>query len=121
MKIKLDILPQEIVDRYNLLKIAHNGHVYIKIKVRMYSLPKAGILANELLKTCLAAKGYHEAQFTPGLYRHVWRPIMFSLVVDNFGIKSQGIQHVRHLNETLEEHYEVSVDWKGRLALATRQ
>ena len=35
---------------------------------------------------------------------------MFSLVVDNFGIKSQGIQHVRHIKETLEENYEVSVD-----------
>ena len=67
MKIKLDILPQEIVDRYNLLTIAHNEYVYIKIKGRMYGLPEAGILANKLLKTRLAAKGYHEAQFTPGL------------------------------------------------------
>ena len=40
---------------------------------------------------------------------------MFNFVVDDFGIKSQGIQHVRHLKETLEENYEVSVDWKGRL------
>ena len=71
MKIKLDILPQEIVDRYNLLTIAHNGNVYIKIKGGMYGLPEAGILANKLLKTCLAVKGYHEAQFTPGLYCHL--------------------------------------------------
>ena len=81
----------------------------------MYGLPEAGILANGLQKNRLADKGYHRAQFTPGLYRHVWRPIMFSLVVDDFGIKSQGIQPVRHLKETLEYHYEVSVDWKGRL------
>ena len=45
----------------------------------------------------------------------MWRPITFSLVVDDFGIKLQGIQHVRHIKKTLEEHYEVSVDWKGRL------
>ena len=32
MKIKLDILPQEIVDKYNLLTIARNGYVYIKLK-----------------------------------------------------------------------------------------
>ena len=71
MRIKLDIVPKEIVDRYNLLTIARNEHVYIKIKGGMYGLPKAGIMANELLKTCLAAKGYHKAQLTPGLYRHV--------------------------------------------------
>ena len=110
MKIKLDILPQEIVNRYKLLTIARNGYVYIKIKGGMYRLTEAGIMANELLKTRLAAKGCHEAQFTPGLYCHVWRLITFSLVVDNFGIKLQGIQHVIHLKETIEEHYEVSVD-----------
>ena len=40
MKIKLYILPQEIVDRYNLLTIAHNGHVYIKIKAICTAFPK---------------------------------------------------------------------------------
>ena len=110
MKIKLDILPQEIVNRYNLLTTAHNGHVYMKIKGVNYVLPEAGILANALLKTCLAAKGYHKAQFILGLYDHVCRLIMFSLIVDNFGIKLQGIQHVRHLKKMLEEHYDVSVD-----------
>ena len=35
---------------------------------------------------------------------------MFSLVVDDFGVKCQGIEHARHLKKSLEEHYEVSVD-----------
>jgi len=34
----------------------------------------------------------------------------FALVVDDFGIKTVGIQHVKHLKATLERHYEVSVD-----------
>ena len=40
---------------------------------------------------------------------------MFSLVVDDFGVKCEGIQHAKHLKESLEYHYEVSVDWKVRL------
>ena len=40
---------------------------------------------------------------------------MFSLVVDDFGVKCEGIQHAKHLKESLENHYEVAVDWKGRL------
>ena len=40
---------------------------------------------------------------------------MFSLVVGDFGVKYQGIQHTKHLKEALEKYYEVAVDWKGRL------
>ena len=115
MRMKLDILPEEIINKYNLREIAHNGWVYIRINKGMYGLPEAGILANKLLKKRLDKHGYYECQFTPGLYRHVWRPIMFSLVVDDFGVKCQGIQHAKHLKAALEEHYEVSVDWKGKL------
>ena len=115
MRMKLDIIPEEIIDKYNLREIAHNGWVYIRIIRGMYGLPESGILANQLLKKRLLKSGYYECQFTPGLYKHVWRPIMFSLVVDDFGVKCQGIQHARHLKQTLEQYYEVSVDWEGKL------
>jgi hypothetical protein len=84
MRMKLDILPEEIIAKYNLRAIVHNGWVYFKIKRGMYGLPKSGILANKLLKQRLIKAGYYECQFTPGLYKHFWRPIMFSLVVDDF-------------------------------------
>ena len=70
----------------------------------IYGLTEAGILANKLLKKRLSTHGYYECQFTPDLYRHVWRPIMFSLVVDDFGVKFKGIQHSKHLKEALEKY-----------------
>ena len=115
MRMKLELIPQEIIDKYNLRELAHNGWVYIRIIRGMYGLPESGILANQLLKKRLLKSGYYECQFTPGLYKHVWRPIIFSLVVDDFGVKCQGIQHARHLKQTLEQYYEVSVDWEGKL------
>ena len=84
---KIDILPDEIIEKYNLCNIFHNEYVYFKINMGMYGLPEAGILANKILKKRLIKHGYYEWQFTPGLYRHVWRPIMFSLVVGDFGVK----------------------------------
>ena len=115
MRMNIEILPEEIIEKYNLNSIVHNGWVYFRIKRGMYGLPEAGILANKLLKSRLIQAGYFECQFTPGLYKHVWRPIMFSLIVDDFGVKCQGMQHARHLKKTLEKHYEVSVDWEGKL------
>ena len=40
---------------------------------------------------------------------------MFSLVMDDFGVKCEGIQQAKHLQNSFEHHYEVSLDWEGRL------
>eukprot|EP00804_Cyclotella_cryptica_P010139 CCRYP_018484-RA/>CCRYP_018484-RA protein AED:0.26 eAED:0.26 QI:0/-1/0/1/-1/1/1/0/264 len=50
---------------------------------------------------------------TPRFSEHDWRPISFTLCVDDFGVKYVGIKHAQHLLQTLNEHYETSQDWKG--------
>ena len=101
MKMKIYILPNDIIEKYNLRDIVHNEYVCFKIKMGMYGLPEAGIMEKKLLKKRLSTHGYYKCQLTPGLYQHVWRPIMFSLVVDDFGVKCQGIQHAKHLKEAM--------------------
>ena len=71
-----------------------------------------GLLANQLLTEPLQKHGYFKCQFTPGLWKHVWRPITFTLVVDDFGIKSDVLTHTNYLKLTLEKYYKVTVDWK---------
>ena len=97
MRLPFKIIPQEIVDKYNLTELEDNGWIYVKIVRGMYGLPIAGKIANEQLQRRLARAGYFPVQFTPGLWRHVWRPVTFTLVVDDFGIKSVGEQHANHL------------------------
>ncbi len=58
----------------------------------MYGLPQSGILANKLLKKRLALHGYFEQSHTPGLWKHVSRPVWFNHCVDDFGIKYIGIK-----------------------------
>ena len=52
--------------------------------------------------------------YTPGLWLHEWRPIQFSLVVDDFGVKYVGEENAKHLVNALVEHYEISQDWDGK-------
>jgi hypothetical protein len=59
----------------NLLPLVLDGNVYIEVQKGMYGLPQAGILANQLLARRLAIHGYHQTKSTPGLWRHVTRPI----------------------------------------------
>eukprot|EP00957_Ditylum_brightwellii_P166630 12684276-Ditylum_brightwellii.AAC.1 len=79
----------------------------------MYGLPQAGILANTLLTERLATNGYEPCHHTPGLWKHAWQPIWFSLAVDDFGIKYVGKEHVDHLFQTLHHWYKVAEDWSG--------
>jgi hypothetical protein len=105
---KLDLFPQGIIDQYKLTnKVDHNENVHCKVRRGMYGLPQAGIIAQEVLQECLLAAGYSQSKLTPGYWKHEWRPISFTLVGYDFGIKYIGKEHIMHLIKTLKEHYEV--------------
>jgi hypothetical protein len=67
MVINLSSLPQETIDKYDLLNLAQDGKVYIEIQKGMYGLPQAGILTNEWLQRNLAKDGYRPTQHTRAL------------------------------------------------------
>jgi hypothetical protein len=62
----------------------------------VWELPQAGILASKLLRNRLLPHGNYECKHTPGLWRHLTHPISFTLVVDDFGVKYVGREHVDH-------------------------
>ena len=82
----------------------HNNWVYFEIRKGIYGLPQSGILAQKLLADRLAKKGYYQCKCTPGLWCHKWWPIMFTLIVDDFGIEYVGEQHSIHLRDTIRTH-----------------
>jgi hypothetical protein len=111
MKMLLSRFPEEIIQKYNLNALAVDGWVYIEIRKGMYGLKQAGLLANQLLQTCLAPFGYYPARHTPGLWLHKNRPISFTLIVDDFAVKYVGKQHAKHLRNALLRTYELTTDW----------
>ena len=44
----------------------------------------------------LQPEGYYPFQHTTGLWKHKWRSLVFSLLVDYFGVKYVGKQHADH-------------------------
>ena len=84
-------------------------------KTSTYGLPQAGVLGNILLRKRLAPHGYYECKHTPGLWKHTSRPIAFTLVVDDFGVRYVGREHAEHLVSCLKKDYKVSTDWDGAL------
>jgi len=113
MWIPLRLIPQDIQQKYNLEEIAVDGKVLVQVDKGMYGLPHAGKLAQDRLIPHLAKHGYHQCPNTRCLFKHENRPISFTLVVDDFGIKYQGKEHADHLLASLSELYTMTADWTG--------
>ena len=67
MRIPLKIIPQEIIDTYDL--------------------KQAGIIANQELVKHMNPFGYHPVKHTPGVWAHNSRKTLFSMVVDDFCVQ----------------------------------
>ena len=113
MRISVKVIPKCIMDQYKLAGLVHNGYVMVEINKGMYGLPQAGILANDQLQAHLLSHGYKQAPHTPGLFTHETRPITFSLIVDDFGVKYVGEEHAEHLIASLQSLYKITIDWSG--------
>jgi hypothetical protein len=113
MRIPDKVIPDCIMEQYKLAPLVHNGYVLVETRKGMYGLPKAGKLASDRLVEHLARSGYVQAKRTPGLFTHVHRPIIFSLVVDDFGVQYTGQEHAQHLTDTLENFYTITTEWPG--------
>ena len=111
--IKNTDIPQEFIEEYNLTQLVQNWWIYFEILWCCYGLPQSGRLANDLLHTHLKKSAYYKAATTPGIWRHTWRPIKFSLIADDVGIEYFVKQHALHLLNILEQNYDITANWEG--------
>jgi hypothetical protein len=63
----------------------------------------------------LLPHGYYECNNTPSLWKQKTQPIAFTLVVDDFGVKYIGKEHVDHLIWCIKQKYKLVKDWTGDL------
>ena len=114
-KLALACIPNEIVDQYNLRSLSSDGWVYLEIRKCMPGLKQAGRIANDQLKAHLAHVGSAPVPRTPALWKHTAKPITFSLVIDDFGVKYIGKENADHHIQSLQKLYTISIDWTGYL------
>ena len=115
MHIPIGMIPQVIINQYNLLPLMYNGFVMIEIRKEMYGLPQTGILANEQLRAHLATQGYHQVTPTPDLFTHSTWDISFILVIADFGVKYTSRANFDHLVTTTQQKYTTTIDRSGKL------
>jgi hypothetical protein len=85
MRMPLELFLIWIQEQYNLKMLAYKGFEHLEMQRAIWGLPQAGILTNKCLRCKLAPFSYYEHVSTPGFWYHKTRPILFTLVVNNFG------------------------------------
>ncbi len=87
----------------------------------VWGLLQASILVNKLLRKQLLPHGYYKCANTPGLWKHKMRPIAFTLVVDDIGVKYIKKEHANHLIWCIKQKHELTKDWAGNLYCGIKQ
>ena len=113
MKINIKYIPDNTIKKYNLNHLIHNNHVLVKLHKTIYGLPEAGRIAQEKLYQHLEKYDYYASPDYPGIIKHKTRNIMFSLVVDDFGIKYSLKEDATHLINALRDKYDIKINWEG--------
>ena len=80
----------------------------------MPGLKKSVKITNDRLCNHLKKYGYAPVRHTPALWKHTTINIIFTLVVDDSGIKLTRRQDVEHLSSALEDLYNIKKDWEGK-------
>ena len=114
LRIPVKYIPETIMKQYKLHEKVHKGYVYVEVRKGMYGLPHAGKIANDRLVDHLKAAGFIQAKHTHGLFSHETRKgLLFSLVVDDFGVQYIDRADDDHLADTLKRMYTITMDWTG--------
>ena len=46
-------------------------------------------------------RSYHQSKLVPGIWKHEWCPVQFTVVMDDFSVKYVGEKHALHFKQTL--------------------
>ena len=115
LRIHSKYFSKEFINTYKIHNLINkDGYVYCKIVKGMYGLKQAAILAYKQLVHRLEKHRYKPIKTTNGLWKHVTRPTLFALCVNDFGVKYNSIADLHHLMDSLKQHYEITVDMEGR-------
>jgi hypothetical protein len=111
IRIQCKFISDTIFAKYLLRPFVCNNSVLFRVDKGMYGLPQAGLLAKQELQDHLALGGYHQSATVPCLFIHESNGVMFSLVVDDFGVTYTDPAGAEHLHQHLAKRYPLRANW----------
>ena len=101
------------LDEFHLHKYITNEKILFRVDGSMYGHPAAGRIAQTDFKALVSSHGYYEHPNVPCLFLHRTRTTVFTLIVDDIGIKVFSEDDLQHLINTIRNKWEVKVNRTG--------
>ena len=120
VRIAVKHIPDDILTEYDLHKYIDNGHILFQVDGAMYGHPAAGRLANSDLVSLLHENGYIQDPDVPSLFENPLTGLVFTLVVDDLGVKYNDIRHLEDLKRVLNMKWKTKVDLSGQKYVGMR-
>ena len=111
-KIKSSKVPNGICQKYNIT-CDSDDYIYFRLDKCLYGHAVAGRLSNKELVKLLKIAGYHESDLVPCLFKHESRKIVFSLIVDDLGVKYVNNEDIQHLIDAISPRWKVKYNPTG--------
>ena len=97
MKIAQQYFTDEIRSEYDIDKLVHNGYLFVEIRKGMYGLNEFGITTFSRIINNLVSAGYYLVKHTPSFCTYKTRNLIFTLAIDDFGVKYSNMGNIHHL------------------------
>ena len=121
MWIPLKIIPQDIIDTYDIKALVDDqGWIYMRIEKGVYGLKQAGVIVNQELVKHMAPFGYHTLKHATGLWVHNSRKTLISLVVDDFCVQYCSTEDSDHFLNSLRAKYLITVDMEATVYIGIK-
>ena len=116
MRIKLNILPEEIITSCGLREIVDKDRfICIENQGEIYGLPQAGLLEFNDLAKHLVPYGHAHVQHTPGSWTNKEQNITCSLAVNDLGINHNSLNNPQRLINAFKVKHTIAVDMTDNL------
>ena len=113
-------VPEETIEREGLRRFINGDFILFQVDGSMYGHPVSGRIANRDLVAHLKEHSYNQDPNVPCLFEHATNKTVFTLIVDDFGVKYTGIENFNELVRILNMRWPVKTDITGKKFLGMR-
>jgi hypothetical protein len=120
VRIPIKDVPEETIEREGLRRFINGDFILFQVDGSMYGHPVSGRIANRDLVAHLKEHSYNQDPNVPCLFEHATNKTVFTLIVDDFGVKYTGIENFNELVRILNMRWPVKTDITGKKFLGMR-
>ena len=103
MRVPIKHMSSDLLDKYDLRNHIEKDYIWFCVTKAIFGHPDAGLLSKRRIDAHMLKWGYSEDPLVACLYTHISNGTQFSLVVDDFLIKTESDAAVKHFKDCMAD------------------